>query len=184
MTSFVNRHEPKTIILRIQFNSIRFNRICVTYDMAIENSQSFAPKGVQLSLVRPTNACFGWIPLNCWIFHHSSSFLITLGPYSSAFVSFLSYCWLFNVATSFVNGPLASLSSSSSSPGAGRRRSCSQWMRARRPSPPRPPARAASSAGLTRSANRGEYLSSPDCLSQHGLHFNGMCSKCKLGISR
>ena len=106
MMSFVNRPEPKTIIFRIRFISIRFNRICVTYDMAIENSQSFAPKGVQLSLVRPTNACFGWIPLNCWIFHHSSSFLMTLGPYSSAFVSFLSYRWLFNVATSFVNGPL------------------------------------------------------------------------------
>ena len=31
---------------------------------------------------------------------------MTLGPSSSAFVSFLSYQWLFNVATSFVNGPL------------------------------------------------------------------------------
>ena len=31
---------------------------------------------------------------------------MTLGPSSSAFVSFLSYHWLFNVATSFVNGPL------------------------------------------------------------------------------
>ena len=93
MTSFVNRPEPKTIIFRIQFISIRVNRICVT-------------KGVQLSLVRPTKACFRWIPSNCWIFHHSSSFLMTLGPSSSAFVSFLSYRWLFNVATSFVNGPL------------------------------------------------------------------------------
>ena len=81
------------IIFRIQFISIRVNRICVT-------------KGVQLSLVRPTKACFRWIPSNCWIFHHSSSFLMTLGPSSSAFVSFLSYRWLFNVATSFVNGPL------------------------------------------------------------------------------
>ena len=51
-------------------------------------------------------AFFGWIPGNRWIFHHSSSFLMTLGPSSSAFVSFLSYRWLFNVATSFVNGPL------------------------------------------------------------------------------
>ena len=92
-TSFVNSSEPKTIIFRIQFISIRVNRICVT-------------KGVQLSLVRPTKACFGWIPSNRWIFHHSSSFLMTLGPSSSAFVSFLSYRWLFNVATSFVNGPL------------------------------------------------------------------------------
>ena len=66
----------------------------------------FAPKRVQLSLVRPTRAFFGWIPSNPWIFHHSSSFLMTLGPSSSAFVSFLSYHWLFNVATSFVNGPL------------------------------------------------------------------------------
>ena len=31
---------------------------------------------------------------------------MTLGPSSSAFVSFLSHRWLFNVATSFVNGPL------------------------------------------------------------------------------
>ena len=31
---------------------------------------------------------------------------MTLGPSTSAFVSFLSYHWLFNVATSFVNGPL------------------------------------------------------------------------------
>ena len=67
----------------------------------------FAPKGVQLSLVRLTKAFFGWIPSNCWIFHHSSSFLMTLGPSLSAFVSFLSYHWLFNVATSFVNGPLS-----------------------------------------------------------------------------
>ena len=43
MTSFVNSPEPKTIIFRIQFISIRVNRICVT-------------KGVQLSLVRPTKA--------------------------------------------------------------------------------------------------------------------------------
>ena len=85
--------EPKTIIFRIQFISTRVIRICVT-------------KGVQLSLVRPTKACFGWIPSNCWIFHHSSSFLMTLGPSSSAFVSFLSYRWLFNDATSFVNGPI------------------------------------------------------------------------------
>ena len=87
--------EPKTIIFRTQFISIRVNRICVT-------------KGVQLRLVRPTKACFRWIPSNRWIFHHSSSFLMTvmtLGPSSSAFVSFLSYRWLFNVATSFVNGP-------------------------------------------------------------------------------
>ena len=88
--------EPKTIIFRIQFISTRVIRICVT-------------KGVQLSLVRPTKACFGWIPSNRWIFHHSSSFLMTLGPSSSAFVSFLSYRWLFNVATSFVNGPLLGL---------------------------------------------------------------------------
>ena len=33
---------------------------------------------------------------------------MTLGPSSSAFVSFLSYRWLFIVATSFVNGPLFS----------------------------------------------------------------------------
>ena len=82
--------------------------------MIIENAKStidhpFAPKGVQLSLVRPTEAFFGWIPSNCWIFHHSSSFLMTLGPSLSAFVSFLSYRWLFNVATSFVNGPLLGL---------------------------------------------------------------------------
>ena len=38
MTSFVNSQEPKTIIFRIQFISIRVNRICVT-------------KGVQLSVV-------------------------------------------------------------------------------------------------------------------------------------
>ena len=69
-------------------------------------SQSFALKGVQFSLVRPTKACFGWIPSNRLIFHHSSSFLMTPCPYSPAFVSFLSYHWLFNVATSFVNGPL------------------------------------------------------------------------------
>ena len=69
----------------------------------------FAPKGVQLSLVRLTKAFFGWIPSNCWIFHHSSSFLMTLGPSLSAFVSFLSYRWLFNVATSFVNGPLEAM---------------------------------------------------------------------------
>ena len=31
---------------------------------------------------------------------------MTLGPSLSAFVSFLSYHWLFNVATSFVNGPI------------------------------------------------------------------------------
>ena len=31
---------------------------------------------------------------------------MTLGPSSSAFVSFLSYHWLSNVATSFENGPL------------------------------------------------------------------------------
>ena len=68
-------------------------------------NHQFAPKGVQLSLVRPTRAFFGWIPSNRWIFQHSSSFLMTLGPSSSAFVSFLSYHWLFNVATSFVNGP-------------------------------------------------------------------------------
>ena len=73
--------EPKTIIFRIQFISTRVIRICVT-------------NGVQLSLVRPTKACFGWIPSNRWIFHHSSSFLMTLGPSSSAFVSFLSYRWL------------------------------------------------------------------------------------------
>ena len=30
---------------------------------------------------------------------------MTLGPSLSAFVSFLSYRWLFNVATSFVNSP-------------------------------------------------------------------------------
>ena len=30
---------------------------------------------------------------------------MTLDPSSSAFISFLSYRWLFNVATSFVNGP-------------------------------------------------------------------------------
>ena len=70
------------------------------------SNHPFALKGVQLSLVRPTKAFFGWIPSNRWIFHHSSAFLITLGPSSSAFVSFLSYHWLFNVATSFVNGPL------------------------------------------------------------------------------
>ena len=87
--------EPKTIIFRIQFISTRVIRICVT-------------KGVQLSLVRPTKARFGWIPSNRWIFHHSSSFLMPGGggPSSSAFVSFLSNHWLFNVATSFVNGPL------------------------------------------------------------------------------
>ena len=31
MTSFVNSNEPKTIIFRIQFISIRVNKICVTY---------------------------------------------------------------------------------------------------------------------------------------------------------
>ena len=98
-TSFVNRPEPKTIIIRIKFMSIRVNRICVT-------------KEVQLIPVRPTKACFGWIPSNRWIFHHSSSFLMTLGPSSSAFVSFLSYRWLFNVATSFVNGPLFQINQS------------------------------------------------------------------------
>ena len=45
--------------------------------------------------------------MNHWIFHHPSSFLMTLGPSSSAFVSFLGYRWLFNVATPFVNGPLS-----------------------------------------------------------------------------
>ena len=77
-TSFVNSPEPKRIIFIIQFISIRVKRICVT-------------KRVQLSLVRRTKACFGWIPSNHWIFHHSSSFLMTLGPSLSAFVSFLSY---------------------------------------------------------------------------------------------
>ena len=33
-------------------------------------------------------------------------FSVTLGPSSSAFISFLSYRWLLNVATSLVNGPL------------------------------------------------------------------------------
>ena len=45
----------------------------------------------QLSQVRPLLDGFPWI------FHHLSL---------SSFVIFLSYCWLFNVATSFVNGPL------------------------------------------------------------------------------
>ena len=36
---------------------------------------------------------------------------MTLGPSSSAFVSFLSYRWLLNVATSFVNGPLSIMES-------------------------------------------------------------------------
>ena len=31
---------------------------------------------------------------------------MTLGPSLSAFVTFFSYRWLFNVAMSFVNGPL------------------------------------------------------------------------------
>ena len=57
----------------------------------------FAAKGVQLSLVRHTKA----------FFHRSSCFLITLGPSLSALVSFSSYRWLFNVATSFVNGPVS-----------------------------------------------------------------------------
>ena len=55
--------------------------------------------------MRPTKACFGWITSNRWIFHHLSSFMMTLGPSSSAFISFLSYRWLFNVATLYVNGP-------------------------------------------------------------------------------
>ena len=67
-------------------------------------NHQFAPKGVQLSLMRPTKAFFGWIPSNFGIFHHTSSFLMTLGPSLSAFVTFFS--WLFNVAMSFVNGPL------------------------------------------------------------------------------
>ena len=45
MTSFVNHPEPKMIIFRIQFISIRFNRICVTYYMAMEKSQSLLQKG-------------------------------------------------------------------------------------------------------------------------------------------
>ena len=104
-TSFVNSPEPKTIIFRIQFISIRVNRICVTYDTGHGKcliNHPFAPKGVQLSLMKPTKTCFGW---NRSIFHHSSSFLMTLSPSLSAFVSFLSYRWLFNVAMSFVNGP-------------------------------------------------------------------------------
>ena len=43
--SFVNSDEPKTIIFRIRFISIRFNRICVTYYMAMEKSQSLLQKG-------------------------------------------------------------------------------------------------------------------------------------------
>ena len=47
------------------------------------------PSVLGLSLVRPTMAVFEWIPSNCWIFHHSSSFLITLGPSSSASSAFV-----------------------------------------------------------------------------------------------
>ena len=96
--SFVYSPEPKTINFRIQFISIRVNRICVTTII-------ICPKRVQVSLVRPTKVFFGWVPSYRWIFNHSSTFLMTLGPSSSAFVSFLSFRWLFNVATSFVNGP-------------------------------------------------------------------------------
>ena len=39
-------------------------------------------------------------------YYHSLSFLMTLSNSLSSFVIFLSYRWLFNVATSFVNGPL------------------------------------------------------------------------------
>ena len=47
-----------------------------------------------------TKACFGWIPSNRWIFHHSSSFLMTLGPSWSAFVSFLTpYCRWVDIST-------------------------------------------------------------------------------------
>ena len=45
MTSFVNHPEPKMIIFRIQFISIRFNRICVTYYIAMEKSKSLLQKG-------------------------------------------------------------------------------------------------------------------------------------------
>ena len=104
--SLVNSPEPKTIIFRIQFISIRVNRICVTYDIGHETTNhQFVQNGVQLSLVRPIKTCFGWIPMISWIFHHSSSFLMTLVPFSSTFVSFLSHHWMFNVATTFVNGP-------------------------------------------------------------------------------
>ena len=89
--SFVNSPEPKMIIFRIQLIPIRVNRICVTYAQSPIN-HPFVLKGVQLSLVRPTKAFSGWIPSNCWIFHHSSSSLMTLGPSLSVFVSFLSYC--------------------------------------------------------------------------------------------
>ena len=43
-------------------------------------NHSFAPKGNQLSLLRPIKAFFGWISSNCWIFRHSSAFLMTLDP--------------------------------------------------------------------------------------------------------
>ena len=41
------------------------------------------------------------------LFDFSSFIIFSDFPWSplSAFVSFLNYCWLFNVATSFVNGP-------------------------------------------------------------------------------
>ena len=58
------------------------------------------------SVVRHIKACFGWIPSNSWIFLSFIIFLMPFGNSLSVFVSFWSYRRLFNVATSFVNGPL------------------------------------------------------------------------------
>ena len=98
------------LVLQIDDVSPEPKMIIFGWSLKMPINHPLAPKGVQLSLVRLTRAFFGWIPSNRWIFHHSSSFLMTLSPSSSAFVSFLSYHWLFNVATSFVNGPFHSVS--------------------------------------------------------------------------
>ena len=55
------------------------------------NQPSICPKSGPVEL---SETLFEWIPLNLWIFHHSSYFLSS---------------WLFNVTTSFVNGFTADL---------------------------------------------------------------------------
>ena len=69
----------------------------------------------------------------------SSSFLLTLSFSSSSFIIFLNYPWLFNVATSFVDGPKGSPQMTSSwvnilpknpyfsSPPGGKRKNIHPW---------------------------------------------------------
>ena len=85
------------LVLQIDDVSPEPKMIIFGWSLKMPINHPLAPKGVQLSLVRLTRAFFGWIPSNRWIFHHSSSFLMTLSPSSSSFVIFLSYCWLLNM---------------------------------------------------------------------------------------